>query len=69
MPGTAPGMTFSFIWPGCPYGPAPTATPAYFAGMSDFRLRVFAAVARHLRFTKAGQELFVSQPAVIKYIR
>ncbi len=37
--------------------------------MSDFRLRVFAAVARHLSFTKAGQELFVSQPAVTKHIR
>ena len=37
--------------------------------MSDFRLRVFAAVARHLSFTKAGQELFVSQPAVTKHVR
>jgi DNA-binding transcriptional LysR family regulator len=37
--------------------------------MSDFRLRVFAAVAQHLSFTKAGQELFVSQPAVTKHIR
>ena len=53
--------------PGRPVGyaaPAPT-----FAGMSDFRLRVFAAVARHLSFTKAGQELFISQPAVTKHIR
>jgi DNA-binding transcriptional LysR family regulator len=37
--------------------------------MSDFRLRVFAAVARHLSFTKAGHELFISQPAVTKHIR
>ena len=37
--------------------------------MSDFRLRVFAAVARHLSFTRAAQELFVSQPAVTKHIR
>jgi DNA-binding transcriptional LysR family regulator len=37
--------------------------------MSDFRLRVFAAVARHLSFTKAVQELFISQPAVTKHIR
>jgi len=36
--------------------------------MSDFRLRVFAAVARHLSFTKAGQELFISQPAVTKHL-
>lgn len=36
--------------------------------MSDFRLRVFAAVARHLSLTKAGQELFISQPAVTKHI-
>ncbi|MGI4743060.1 MAG: LysR substrate-binding domain-containing protein [Janthinobacterium lividum] len=36
--------------------------------MSDFRLRVFAAVARHLSFTKAAQELFISQPAVTKHI-
>jgi DNA-binding transcriptional LysR family regulator len=37
--------------------------------MSDFRLRVFAAVAQHLSFTKAAQELFISQPAVTKHIR
>jgi DNA-binding transcriptional LysR family regulator len=37
--------------------------------MSDFRLRVFAAVAHHLSFTKAAQELFISQPAVTKHIR
>jgi len=36
--------------------------------MSDFRLRVFQAVGRHLSFTKAAQELFVSQPAVTKHI-
>jgi DNA-binding transcriptional LysR family regulator len=37
--------------------------------MSDFRLQVFAAVAQHLSFTKAAQELFISQPAVTKHIR
>ena len=37
--------------------------------MPDFRLRVFQAVARHLSFTKAAQELFISQPAVTKHIR
>jgi DNA-binding transcriptional LysR family regulator len=36
--------------------------------MSDFRLRVFQAVARHLSFTKAAQELFITQPAVTKHI-
>jgi DNA-binding transcriptional LysR family regulator len=36
--------------------------------MSGFRLRVFAAVARHLSFTKAAQELFISQPAVTKHL-
>jgi hypothetical protein len=33
--------------------------------MSDFRLRVFGAVAWPLRFTKAAQELGISQPAEI----
>ncbi|WP_426059836.1 LysR substrate-binding domain-containing protein [Hymenobacter sp. B1770] len=37
--------------------------------MSDFRLRVFQAVAQHLSFTKAAQGLFVTQPAVTKHIR
>ena len=37
--------------------------------MPDFRLRVFQTVARHLSFTKAAQELFITQPAVTKHIR
>lgn len=37
--------------------------------MSDFRLEVFYSVARRLSFTKAAQELFISQPAVTKHIR
>ncbi|AIZ64689.1 hypothetical protein PK28_15240 [Hymenobacter sp. DG25B] len=37
--------------------------------MPDFRLRVFQSVARHLSFTKAAQELFISQPAVTKHVR
>lgn len=36
--------------------------------MSDFRLKVFYAVARNLSFTKASQELFVSQPAITKHV-
>jgi len=37
--------------------------------MSDFRLRVFQTVARQLSFTKAAQELFITQPAITKHIR
>jgi len=37
--------------------------------MSDFRLRVFQSVARNLSFTKASQELFVTQPAITKHIQ
>ncbi|WP_324671565.1 LysR family transcriptional regulator [Hymenobacter sp. GOD-10R] len=36
--------------------------------MPDFRLRVFQTVARHLSFTKAAQELFITQPAITKHI-
>jgi LysR family transcriptional regulator, transcriptional activator of the cysJI operon len=36
--------------------------------MFDFRLQVFYAVARRLSFTKAGEELFITQPAVTKHI-
>ena len=36
--------------------------------MSDFRLKVFYAVAKNLSFTKASQELFVGQPAITKHI-
>lgn len=37
--------------------------------MSDFRLRVFRSAARHLSFTKASEELYVSQPSVTRHIR
>ena len=37
--------------------------------MSDFRLKVFQSVAKNLSFTKASQELFVSQPAITKHIQ
>lgn len=37
--------------------------------MSDFRLRVFQSVAKNLSFTKASQDLFVSQPAITKHIQ
>ncbi len=36
--------------------------------MNDFRLEVFLSVARHLSFTKASQELHISQPAISKHI-
>lgn len=37
--------------------------------MADRRLQVFHAVARHLSFTKAAEELFMSQPAVTFQIK
>ncbi len=37
--------------------------------MSDFRLRVFQSVAKNLSFTKASQELYISQPAISKHIQ
>lgn len=37
--------------------------------MSDFRLKVFQRVAKNLSFTKASQELFVSQPAITRHIQ
>lgn len=37
--------------------------------MSDFRLKVFQAVAKNLSFTKAAQELYISQPAITKHVQ
>jgi Transcriptional regulator len=37
--------------------------------MSDFRLKVFYSVAQNLSYTKASQELYISQPAVSKHIK
>ena len=37
--------------------------------MIDIRLKVFRSVATNLSFTKASQELFVSQPAISKHIQ
>lgn len=37
--------------------------------MLDFRLMVFQSVARNLSFTKAANELFITQPAVSKHIK
>lgn len=34
----------------------------------DFRLQVFHTVARRLSFTKAAEELYITQPAVTKHI-
>ena len=36
--------------------------------MFDFRLQVFYTVAKRQNFTKAAEELFISQPAVTKHI-
>jgi len=35
----------------------------------DFRLNVFYTVAKRLNFTKAAEELYITQPAVTKHIR
>lgn len=37
--------------------------------MFDFRLKVFYTVAKRLSFTKAAEELLISQPAVTKHIK
>ncbi|BAV06099.1 DNA-binding transcriptional regulator, LysR family [Filimonas lacunae] len=37
--------------------------------MFDFRLQVFDTVARRLNFTRAAEELCITQPAVTKHIR
>ncbi len=37
--------------------------------MFDFRLKVFYTVAKKLSFTKASEELFISQPAISKHIK
>ncbi len=37
--------------------------------MFDFRLKVFYTAAKQLSFSKAAEELFISQPAVSKHIR
>ncbi len=37
--------------------------------MFDFRLKVFYTVARRLNFTRASEELYITQPAVTKHIK
>jgi len=37
--------------------------------MLDFKLHVFNTVAKRLNFTRAADELFISQPAVTKHIK
>ena len=37
--------------------------------MEKFRLKVFRAVARHLNFTRAAEELLLTQPAVTQQIK
>lgn len=37
--------------------------------MEEFRLKVFVSVAENLSFTKASQQLFISQPAISRHIQ
>lgn len=37
--------------------------------MEDFRLKVFYSVAKNKSFTKAADELFITQPAITKHIK
>ena len=37
--------------------------------MENFRIRVFRTVARHLNFSRAGEELFLTQPAITQQIK
>src|ERR1700748_238007 len=37
--------------------------------LENFRLRVFRAVAEHMNFRKAGEKLYISQPAVTQQIK
>ncbi len=37
--------------------------------VQNFRLQVFASVAKNLSFTKASRELFITQPAITKHIK
>jgi len=36
----------------------------HMAQLENFRLKVFRAVAEHLNFRKAAEQLFLTQPAV-----
>lgn len=42
---------------------------ATIVSMENFRLRVFRAVANHLSFTRAAEELLLTQPAVTQQIK
>ena len=37
--------------------------------MLDFRLKTFLAVCRHLNYTRAAEEVHVTQPAVTQHIK
>ena len=37
--------------------------------IENFRIRVFRAVAHHLNFSRAAEELFLTQPAVTQQIK
>jgi DNA-binding transcriptional LysR family regulator len=50
------------------FGNNQTGIFIYLHKMFDFRLKVFHSVAKRLNFTKAAEELFITQPAVTKHI-
>ena len=43
--------------------------PGKITGMENFRLKVFRAVAKHLNFRRAAEELCLTQPAVTLQIK
>jgi LysR family transcriptional regulator, transcriptional activator of the cysJI operon len=45
------------------------ASRCYCQSMENFRLKVFRVVARHLNFSRAAEELLLTQPAVTQQIK
>jgi len=46
-----------------------TAMPGSYRPLNFHHLEVFYAVARHLNFSRAAEELYISQPAVSKHVK